>query len=118
MVRSLCAVNAWVRSGRAAAAVSSTRCVGPGELGVDAGGWDRCRATGARVDEGVPTRGCVSGRTQAETEKSLSLARRAPWDIDSSFAHTTRGLTQFMPTKVPNPQSVPAITRSGPTSRA
>ncbi len=45
-------------------------------------------------------------------------ANRPPSERLRSFAHTTPGSTAACPTQVPNPQSVPAITRSRPTSLA
>ena len=46
------------------------------------------------------------------------LAMRAPSAIAANFAHTTSGSTAAWPTQVPNPQSLPAITFSRPTSLA
>ncbi len=46
------------------------------------------------------------------------VARRAPSAMLASFAHTMSGSTAAWPTHVPNPQSVPAMTCSRPTSRA
>lgn len=45
-------------------------------------------------------------------------ARRAPSTRLAIFAHTTPGSTAAWPTQVPKPQSVPAMTRSRPTSLA
>jgi predicted dithiol-disulfide oxidoreductase (DUF899 family) len=45
-------------------------------------------------------------------------AMRAPSTIAAIFAHTTSGSTAACPTHVPNPQSLPAITFSLPTSFA
>src|SRR5262249_42169495 len=49
---------------------------------------------------------------------SCSEASRAPSTRVSSWAHATAGSMMSYPTKVPNPQSVPAITRWRPTSFA
>jgi len=47
-----------------------------------------------------------------------TLARRAPSTIDASLAQVTLGTTRhWRTTDVPKPQSAPAITRSGPTTR-
>jgi hypothetical protein len=46
------------------------------------------------------------------------LARRAPSDSAPSLAQQMSGSTEPNPDHVPNPQSVPAITRSEPTMSA
>ncbi len=57
----------------------------------------------------------VSPRTCYQNSR---VARRAPSAMLASFAHAMSGSMAAWPTQVPNPQSVPAMTFSRPTSRA
>jgi folate-dependent phosphoribosylglycinamide formyltransferase PurN len=57
----------------------------------------------------------VYARVVAQNSREASRAPSASADI---FAQATPGSTAACPTQVPKPQSVPAMTRSRPTSRA
>lgn len=50
--------------------------------------------------------------------QSSWLARRAPWTIDSSLDYATRESIRRPQTDVPNPQSLPTMTFSLPTTPA
>ncbi len=61
--------------------------------------------------------GCHAAPAARRCHRS-SVARRAPSPSAASFAHAMRGSIQSLSAKVPNPQSVPAITFSRPTTLA
>ena len=64
-------------------------------------------------------RGAAGARRRARLiYQNSRVARRAPSAMLASFAHAMSGSTAACPTHVPNPQSVPAMTFSRPTSRA
>ena len=62
-------------------------------------------------------RGLSVSRSPARKLGLQLSSRRAPSTMAESLAQAMLGATWARPTKVPKPQSVPAITRSGPSSR-
>src|SRR3569623_726798 len=73
------------------------------------------RVTDGRCVVLAQDRKCFWGDGHGQFSFSRSLTRSVPSRSDLSFSQTMSGSTVPKPAKVEKPQSVPAMTRSGPT---
>lgn len=96
----------------ASSVVLTTGCAGTREVRDDA-----LRNSSAAVARVTTSNRCQNPHQPVRPRRELAC--RAPSAIARSLAQTTLGATiGALLAKVPKPQSVPAITRSGPTARA